>query len=259
MIAQAPPSFRDRVASGDLLAGTFVKTPAFEVIEVLALSGLDFVILDAEHAPFDRARLDACLAIARALGLPALVRVPDAAPATLLQALDAGAAGVVVPHVTSGAAAADLARACRFGPGGRGFAGSTRAAGYGSRTMAEVLSHGGDPIVIAQIEDPEGVENCEAIAGTAGIDGVFLGPADLSVGYGKTDQTSDVLMAAITRVGKAAAAAGKAYWTFTPNAAKAADWARFGFTGFLLASEHAWMLQGAREAVAGIRAITQPE
>ena len=69
--------FKQRMLSGKVLAGTFVKTPAIEVIEVLAHSGLDFLCLDAEHAPFDRARLDACLAVARALDLPTLVRVPS--------------------------------------------------------------------------------------------------------------------------------------------------------------------------------------
>ena len=59
--------FRGRVLSGEVMSGTFVKTPAIEVVELLAVSGLDFICLDAEHSPFDRARLDACLAIARAM------------------------------------------------------------------------------------------------------------------------------------------------------------------------------------------------
>ncbi|WP_424975102.1 HpcH/HpaI aldolase family protein [Dinoroseobacter sp. S124A] len=247
--------FRTKMEAGALLAGTFLKTPAIEMVEVMALSGLDFVCLDAEHAPFDRGRIDACLAVGRALGFPCLVRVPDAAPATLMQALDAGAAGVVVPHVDSAEKAASIAKACRYGGGGRGYAGSTRSAGYGTQTMAAVLGSSDAPIVIAQIEDAEGVEACEGIAATPGIDGVFLGPADLSVSYGKTDQSSDELMAAIARVGEACAATGKPYMTFAANVEKAAAWRRYGFTVFFVASEHAWMMQGARATAEGIGAL----
>lgn len=247
--------FKTRMQAGEILAGTFVKTPALEMIEVLALSGLDFVCIDAEHAPFDRARLDACLAVARALGFACLVRVSEASPVALLQVLDAGAAGVIVPHVDSAATAARIAKTARFGHGGRGFAGSTRSAGYGTLSMAQALAAGDGPVVIAQIEDPEGVEACEDIAATDGIDGVFLGPADLSVSLGKTDQSSPELMDAVARVGAACKAAGKAYMTFTPSVEKAAAWRAHGFTVFFVASEQAWILQGARSAAAGIKSI----
>ena len=247
---------KDRIASGQMIAGTFVKTPAIEMVEVLSMSGLDVLCLDAEHAPFDRARLDACLAVARGRDVSCLVRVPDAQPATLLQVLDSGADGVVVPHVDSAKKAAAIARACRFGHGGRGFAGSTRSANYATQSMADVLEGGSSVTVIAQIEDPEGVTEATAIAGTDGIDGVFLGPADLSVAYGKTDTNSDTLLTAIASVGSAARAAGKAYWTFAPNVEKAVELQRFGFTGYLIASEQSWMLQGARATADGLHALT---
>ena len=246
-----------RMAAGDLLAGTFVKTPAIEMIEVLALSGLDFVCLDAEHAPFDRGRIDACLAIARALDLPCLVRVPDATPAALLQALDAGATGVVVPHVDSAQKAAAIAKAAHFGHGGRGFAGSTRWAGYATRPMSEVLARSRDEtVVLAQIEEPEGVDASAAIAATDGIDGLFVGPADLSVALGKTDQSSPELIAQIESVAAATKAAGKAFATFVPDIDKAQQWRHFGFSMFFVASEHAWMLKGAKEASTGIKSLT---
>ena len=83
-------TFRHRLRARDLLVGTWVKTPAPVVCEVLAGTGLDVLTLDAEHAPFGRAELDACLAICRASGVPALVRVPSADPAQILNALDGG-------------------------------------------------------------------------------------------------------------------------------------------------------------------------
>lgn len=247
------PDLRARMARGEMLAGTFVKTPAVEMVEVLARSGLDFLCLDAEHAPFDRARLDSCLAVARALDFPILVRVPSSLPQDILQALDAGATGVVVPHVADAATAAAVAKAARFGRGGRGFAGSTRWAGFATRSMSEVLAQSErETIVIAQIEDVEAVEAAAAIAATPGIDALFLGPADLSVAYGHANQTSDDLMRAVETVGRAAQEHGKTYVTFAPDVAKAAEWQAHGFTMFFVGSEHAWMLQGARAVAQGI-------
>ena len=252
----ASTTFKSKIASGQVMAGTFMKTPAVDVMEVLMLSGLDFVCIDAEHAPFDRLTLNNCLAVARAAGFPVLVRVPSAAPEHILQALDAGATGIVVPHVMNGEDAARIAKAARFGHGGRGYAGSTRWAGFATRTMPELLAQSAEEtVVIAQIEDPEAVDQAHAIAKTDGIDALFLGPADLSVAYGKTNQDSPELMAAMAAVGDAAKSAGKAYMTFTPNAEKAAALRQYGFSAFFIASEHAWMLSGARAEVAGIRKI----
>jgi 2-keto-3-deoxy-L-rhamnonate aldolase RhmA len=247
-------SFRRDLVGGAPLVGTFMKTPAVDVLEVLILGGLDFVCLDAEHAPFDRAAMNVCCAVARAAELPLLVRVPAASPTEIGVALDLGATGVVVPHVTDVATATRVARAARFGHGGRGYAGSTRWAGFGTSDMGTLLTRSrAETVVIAQIEDPEAVEVCEDIAAVDGIDALFLGPADLSVAYGKTDQSSPELQAAMARVGRAAQAAGKGYATFVPDAAAGKALAQHGFTVWFVASEHAWMLTGARAAVAGLR------
>jgi 2-keto-3-deoxy-L-rhamnonate aldolase RhmA len=240
--------------SGETLAGTFLKTPAHDVIEVLAGAGLDFVCLDAEHGPFDRMRTDACLALARALGLPALVRVPWGRPEHLQNALDAGAAGIVVPHVTSAGFAAEIARAARFGPGGRGFAGSTRWAGYGETGLAELLARSAaETVVIAMIEEPEGVAAAPEIAAIDGIDALMIGPADLSVALGMSDLSSPELAAAYEDVGAACAASGKTFATWVPDAATARLRHESGVRMFFVASDHGWLLAGAQAAAAGIR------
>ena len=252
--------FKGRLASGEgLIVGTFVKTPAIEVVEVLALSGLDVLCLDAEHAPFDRARLDACLAIGRALDVPMLVRVSSAAPEAMLTALDSGAVGVVVPHVDSADKARAVAAASRYGRGGRGgrgYAGSSRWAGFATRGMPDVLAlSAAETVVIAQIEDPEGVEAVDAIAATPGIDALLIGPADLSVSYGRTDLDGPELAAAFEAVGAACRGAGIPLAAWAPSAAKAGAWRRHGLRLVLTGSEHSWMLAGARAAVAEMRAL----
>ncbi len=251
--------FRQRLLSRVPLAGTFLKTPAYQMIEVLSQSELDFVCLDAEHAPFDRSAIDACCAMGRALDFPVLVRVGDSSAREILQALDCGAVGIVVPHVDSAAKAADVARSARFGRGGRGYAGSTRWAGFASQSMPDLLKKSQEEtVVMVQIEEPDGVADCEAIAATNGIDAVFLGPADLSVGYGHDHQTSEDLFAAIERVGNAAAASGKAYVSWVANAQKAQEWSAYGMSCFFISSEHSWMRAGATAEARGVHEIGKP-
>lgn len=248
--------FRQRLLSNMPMAGTFLKTPAYQLIEVLAQSELDFVCLDAEHAPFDRSAIDACCAMGRHLDFPVLVRTADSSAREILQALDCGAVGAVVPHVDSAEKAAAVAKAARFGHGGRGYAGSTRWAGYATQSMPDLLQKSADEtVVMAQIEEPEGVEASAAIANTDGIDALFLGPADLSVGYGYDNQTSDPLFEAMERVGKATQSAGKAYASWVGNAQKAQDWSEYGMSCFFISSEHAWMRAGATAEARGVHEI----
>ena len=247
-------NLKQKMQSGDLLTGTFLKTPAFQLVEILAKSNLDFIAIDAEHSPFDRGTMDACIAIARAMDFPVLVRVPDGSDAQILTTLDAGANAIIIPHVNSVEKAETIARAAHFGHGGRGFAGSTRWAGYATRSMADVLKMDQtETIVIAQIEEPEGVDAIDQIAAVDGIDGVFVGPADLAVCYGVTDVNGPEVMGAMAKVATAAAQHGKCMITFASNANAAAQLKALGVSMIFLASEHAFLLTAANQADAAFR------
>lgn len=202
---EARTTFRDRLTTQQRLDGLLVRTPSHNIIEVIAARrealGGDVVLLDAEHAPFDVSALDACLALAHALALPCLVRVPELARIHVQRALDLGATGIVVPHVASAEAAERAVLYAHYGPNGRGFSGSTRAGGFGTRSMAEVLeTAAATTTVIVQIEDPAGVDAIDAIVSVPGIDGVFIGPADLAVALGRTRPDDDVVDEAICTV-----------------------------------------------------------
>lgn len=257
MTAASSPAavLRTRVAAGGPVVGTFLKTPAHELVEILATTGLDFLCLDAEHAPFDAGRMDACLAVGRALGFPVLVRVATAEGPWIGQALDMGAAGVVVPHVMDAAGAEAVVRRARYGHGGRGFAGGVRGAGLGTQSMAETLSRTAEPLVIAQIEDPEAVDAVDRIAAVPGLDGLFLGPADLSVAHGETATGGPALDAALPRVGAAAQANGLVYASFVRDAAGAAAWRAHGMNMFFVGSEHGWIRAGARTVADGVHGL----
>lgn len=244
-------ALKARLSAGDLTVGTFVKTPSPIVVDVLALTGLDCLCLDAEHAPFDRASLDLCIMAARAAGMPVLVRPPSARPEHILNALDCGAAGVILPHIRSAQAAQAAVRCCQYGPDGRGYAGSSRAAGYTTKSMADHLADSAkQTIVILQIEDPEAVEAIDEIAQTPGVDALFVGRVDLTVAYGAPTQDHPQVIAAVEAVCAAGRRHSRTVGMFLGRVEDTPMWREKGASFFLLGSDHGFMLAGAADLLA---------
>jgi 2-keto-3-deoxy-L-rhamnonate aldolase RhmA len=231
-------SLRQRLRARQPLFGTFFKTPSHQLMEVLGGAGLDFVVIDAEHAPFDRATLDTCLLAARAHSLPALVRVRDNASANILDALDLGATGIVAPHASSTASVEAIIRAARYRSGNRGFSNSPRAGNYGLVGMTQHLDDGDrDSIVVCQIEDREAVEQIGAIAAIDEADCLFIGRADLAVSYGVYDVGHPQVKAAVAAVCEAGAAAGKAIAIHIGHVREAQPYLDMGVSMFVVGSE----------------------
>ena len=242
------PSFRERLLSGEVLAGTFVKTPSPIICEVLGLTGLDVVCLDAEHAPFGRVELDGCIAALRSAGMPGLVRVAANSPEYILQALDYGATGVVVPHVTTPEQAASVVKSAHFGAGGRGYAGSTRAAGYTTTPMKEHLSDSAfATTVIIQVEDREAVDAIAELCTVDGVDCLFIGVVDLTVSLNADSPSAEVVLKAMEKVCRAGQEAGISVGMFVSAPEAAKKWIEHGVNLFLSGSEHAYILQGANQ------------
>jgi 2-keto-3-deoxy-L-rhamnonate aldolase RhmA len=244
-------SFRDRLLARELLVGTFLKTPSAAVAEIIGMSGLDCTCVDAEHAPFDRAALDTVVLAARAHDLPSLVRVTQADPSEILNALDVGATGVVLPHIASAAAAAQAAAACRYGRNGRGYAGSSRAAGYTTRSMASIIAAANASVcVVAQIEDEAALQQIDAIAAVDGIDCLFIGRMDLTVSLGAASPDEPRVIEAVEAICAAGRRHGRCVGMFTTTTAEAIRWRAEGASFFLLGSDQQWVLQGSRELAA---------
>ncbi len=247
-------SFREKLRAGKLLAGTWIKTPHPHVVEVLNYSSLDCLVLDAEHAPFDRAALDLCILAARAGGKTVLVRPQSASHEQILNALDCGADGVILPHIRSAADAEDAVKACHYVSGGRGYAGSSRAAGYTSKGMAKHRTDAKDVTIIAQIEDIEGVDNIEAIVAVDGIDALFIGRADLTISYAAETPDDAIVVDAVDRIVVAGKAAGRTTGMFLGRVGDVGIWREKGASLFILGSDHDFMLQGAAKLAEAIRA-----
>lgn len=240
-------SFRQRLVAGETLVGTFLKTPSPIVAEVLSLSSLDVLCIDTEHAPFGRLETDHCIAACRAANMASLVRVGSDSPHDIRNALDSGATGIVVPHVTTASQAAAIVKAAHFGEGGRGYAGSPRAANYGTCTMQSHLSESRESTtVIVQIEDPQALSNVAEIAAVSGVDALFIGRVDLAVSMGKTVSSPEII-ATVEQVCRDARASGAIVGMFTPNLKEIPGWIELGASLFLLGSDHSFLLAGANE------------
>ncbi len=247
--------FARRVRAGEQVLGYWLMLDAPPATERLAAVGYDYVVLDAQHGLIEYRGLLAGLTAVDAAGeAVGLVRVESSAPATIGHALDAGAAGVIVPLVSSGAEAAAVVRSCRYPPDGDRSFGPMRS---GLRIGPDPATSNASVLVLAMIETAEGLADVEAIAATPGLDGLYVGPNDLrlALGAATTDDPAfdDQLAAALVRIRAACAAAGVVVGIFTPAGTVAAQRLREGFTFVTVAFDLAHLEQAARDHLAVAR------
>lgn len=228
--------------------GTFVKTTSPHVIEILGGSGLDFAVLDAEHAPYDRAALDLAILAGRAVGLPLFVRVAERSAAALLSVLDMGAAGVLVPHVDTEQDAREVVAHCRFVGGDRGYSSSPRAAGYGALGMKQAIAHGDRNVVVCQIESVAAVDNAARIAAVPGVGALFVGRADLALSMGLDNAQAPRVLEATEAVIRASLAAGTAVGMFVGSQAEREKYRALGVSWFVHGSDQSLLRQAAQAA-----------
>jgi len=235
---------------GDAIAvGTFIKSAAPQTVELLGAAGLDFVVLDAEHAPLDRGDIDRLLLAGLGAGLPLLLR-PDRKDSALIQsALDCGAAGLLVPHVDTVEDARNAVALARFRGGARGFSGSTRAAGYGTMAMAAAIAAGDRTLVICQIETPQAVENAQAIAAVEGVGGLLVGRADLALAMGEASSNSDAVVEAALAVTRGARGANKIAGMAVGGGPECGRFRAHGVNWFVVSSDQGLLYRGATEAM----------
>jgi 4-hydroxy-2-oxoheptanedioate aldolase len=219
--------------------------------EIMAAQGYDSISIDLQHGAVDYQAALSMLQAMRASAVVPLVRVPWLEPGIIMKALDAGAYGVICPMVNTAAQAAEFISYMRYPPLGNRSFGPTRAnfsagANYAVEANAEILA-------FAMVETAEAMENLEAIAATPGLDGIYVGPADLTLGLAQGrlapgfDREEPEMIEALQKIVAACKRAGvrAALHCGTPDyAAKAVGW---GFD-MTTVSNDVRMLAGAAEA-----------
>jgi 4-hydroxy-2-oxoheptanedioate aldolase len=173
---KANPILQAKMSGGQTVGAWLTLGNTF-VAELLGKMGFDWVLIDRQHGTIDWNAVGAAIQAVELGGCCALVRVDWNSPELIMRALDLGAAGVVVPMVSTAADAKRAAAAARYPPHGiRSFGPARNYYSAGSEQF--------EPACIVMIETRQAIENLEEIASTAGVDGLFVGPADLALDLG---------------------------------------------------------------------------
>jgi 4-hydroxy-2-oxoheptanedioate aldolase len=171
----------ETLAAGQPSIGSWLNLGSPLAAEVMAAAGFSWLCVDAEHTAYDMESIAHTFRAIEARGAVPIARAWDHDPVTVGRLLDAGAYGIVFPHVSTAEQAQRLSEAMRFPPRGIRSAGTGRCATLGSdyRSVFNDLV-----LCIPQIEDMQGIDNAEAIASVEGVDIGFLGPNDLAMSMG---------------------------------------------------------------------------
>jgi 4-hydroxy-2-oxoheptanedioate aldolase len=211
-------SLRERLAAGRPVTGLWSLLPGAATAELVARTGADYVVLDLQHGALSEAELPGVAAAVVAAGSVPLVRTRSASPADIGRPLDLGAQGVVVPSVLGADHAREVVAACRYGPSG------TRSAGR--------VSGGSDePLVLPMVETAGALDELDALLALDGLDGVYVGPHDLSLSLDRAGEDDrDHMRQVISSVVARAVAAGVPIGVHALDGATAAGWAAEGAT-----------------------------
>ena len=210
-------------AEGRTAFGLWSVVPGSVGAEILAEAGVDYVCVDQQHGVIDYDSMVPMFQAIRGGGAAPITRVLSNDPFLIMKALDAGAWAVIVPLVNSAEEAARAVSACRYPPRGMRSFGPVRAANViGSRDPEEL---GGEVVCLVMVETREALERVEEIAGTPGLDGIYVGPSDLALSLGlppTLEVAEDEHAEAVRRISEACHERGIAAGIHSPSG----DWAR---------------------------------
>jgi 2-keto-3-deoxy-L-rhamnonate aldolase RhmA len=251
-----PRAFRERLLAREPLIGTFMKTPSAHNTEIIGGLGYDFVMLDEEHAPWDRGTLDMGLLAAKAFGTAGIVRIARPDPSSVLSVLDDGAIGIMCPHVDSAQKARDVASWARYKGGSRGL-GIGRGGEYGARGADHIPFADRTTTVIAMIEDARALDVIEDIVAVEGIDCIFMGRGDLGLSLSNAGPSAPPLKDAVEAICAACRKHDKPISAVVQqmNSDEARWLIGLGVTAMMVASDQGFMRTAAAAALEDFRTI----
>ena len=251
-------SLKAKLTEGDKPIGMFVGSGSAAVVECLGRTGLDFIIIDNEHSPIEAETTMELVRAAEVSGLCPLARVREISRPAALKLLDVGVRGLIIPNVQSVDDVKQVIRYAKYAPEGeRGFC-PTRKDGWGfdtTESVPELMARiNTETLVIPQCETVGALNAIEDIVSLAGVDGIFVGPFDLSISMGLPGQFDHPdFTAAIDRIIKACHDAGKFCLFFggTPEAVTAGF--RRGFDGMAYSIDTVALIKGVKADIEAIR------
>lgn len=247
-------AFRRGLAEGRRQLGFWCMLASPMITEMLARTGIDWVLIDTEHAPNETPEIYHHLRAVQGSGAAAIVRPAWNDMVLIKRLLDAGAQSFIIPNVQTAEEAAAAVAATRYPPEGvRGVAATSRGAGYGM--IPDYLARAHEEIaMVVQIESAEAVRNLEAIAAVPGVDGVFVGPSDLSASMGHLgDPDAPEMQEIIGDIARRAAAAGCAAGILARSAEDAQACLARGYSFVSIGSDLGFVAGGAAARLAALR------
>jgi 4-hydroxy-2-oxoheptanedioate aldolase len=238
---------------GERLVGTFVQGHDPAAMELLGGLGLDLLCVEAEHSAMGPETIRGLVAAAQLGGAPALVRVSGNDATAIAGALDAGAAGIVVPRVDSAAEAVAAVASTRYPPVGSRGLGPGRATAYGGDIPAYLERANADLLLAVQVETRAAVEDLDALLEVDGVDMFFVGPGDLGCSLGIADPRDPELVGTIESILARTAAAGRLTGIFAGDPAAARRWRAAGADLVILGSDFTWLAAGVKGALGELR------
>lgn len=235
--------------------GTWVKLSSLETLELLAIAGFDFVVIDMEHAPHTFETAYRCIVGAQGLGMKALVRLPDSQGTYVQRILDSGADGVLVPRVRTPEEARLLMDGMVFSPqGSRGLGITSRAGHWGLKPTPDYVREGNEGVFRGvQLEDQSALRQAADILDTPGVNAAFVGPGDLALSSGKPASHPDNA-ALIDGLLAAAKQRGVPVGTAVGDAAAARQAQERGFGFVMVSNDLSLFGKAAAELVRGFKA-----
>jgi 4-hydroxy-2-oxoheptanedioate aldolase len=239
-----------RLRAGETVYAAWCNLGSPIVAETIAREGFACVVLEQQHGLWDTASIVTGIGAVHLAGSTPAMRVSLADFAFVSRALDMGAEAIVAPMINNAADARQFVSAAKYPPLGERSWGPTRAMSLQSKTSAvDYLREANDgTITLAMIETKEALANVDAIAGTPGIDALFIGPYDLSVALsgGKSQEiTAPEVERAVDQICQAAKEAGKIPGIYCKDANRALDMAKRGFRFLAVGSDHGIVREGA--------------
>ena len=242
---------RERVLSGELLAGAWCNLSSAITVEVAALTGYDWVLIDHEHGPGDNLSL---LQQLQALGMSStapIVRIAWNEMPRFKRALDLGAMGIMIPYVQSKDEAEYAVKSMQYAPTGyRGVASSPRATGFSLDFKSYHAQANDNLLTVVQIETETALENLEDIAEVDGVDVLFVGPLDLSISLGISDPfNNQQFFQVLKQVGQVAGNNGKAAGILLPHGELIQAVLPLGFSFIAAGSDGGMVVNGMKNTI----------
>lgn len=224
---------KERLKRGEVLTGAFSNIHAAAVVEILALLGMDFIILDGEHSALTPKRAEELYRAAELRGIPTVTRIGENHPQVIQKFLESGAASVLVPLVNTKEEAERVVHAVKYPPLGKRGLAPSRASEWGLAPggLAEHVKTSNEETFIAvQVETRQAVENFEEILSVDHVDLIFFGPSDLSSSLGLPGETTHPqVVSLIEKLGREALSAGRAVGTIARTGEECRFWRERGF------------------------------